>query len=333
MLRSLALLRNPRLTVLLSFAICLAGCGDGSEGTSAGEDGTGEDGNEADGASAGEAETAEQSAGSGDVGTEGDGTGSDSGDASSDDAGTGETESGDPPNPNGKGPAPVELGSTSDPAAPGSYVLLAKTGITNVTGSLISQGHMGLSPAAASFITGFSLIADPSNVYSTSVALAPEGRVFASDYAPPTPSNLTTAVLGMQAAYTDAAGRSNPDFLDLGSGDIGGLILEPGLYTWGSGVTIPDDVTMAGGENDVWIFQISNDLDLSTAQSVILSGGAQASNIFWQVAGEVVIHADAHFEGVILCQTGITLQTNASMDGRALSQTLVALDDNDVTAP
>jgi hypothetical protein len=300
MLHALALLRTPRLTVLLSLAICLgAACSNGSEDTSAGDDSTGEDGDDANDG----------------------GTADESGD------------SGSPSNPGGMGPAPVDLGSSTDPAAAGSYVLLAKTEITNVTGSMISGGDVGLSPAAASFISGFSLIADPTNVFSTSASVALGGRIYASDYAPPTPSNLTTAVLGMETAYTDAAGRSNPDFLDLGSGNIGGLTLEPGLYTWGTGVTIPDDVTIAGGENDVWIFQISNDLELSTAQSVILSGGAQARNIFWQVAGSVTIHADAHFEGIILCETAITLQTNASMDGRALAQTLIALDDNAVTAP
>ncbi len=236
-------------------------------------------------------------------------------------------------NPLGLGPAPVDLGSPTDPAAAGSYVLLASTGITNVTGSSISGGHLGLSPAAASFITGFSLVADSTNAYSTSASVVPPARVYASDFAPPTPSNLTTAVLSMQAAYTDAAGRSNPDFLNLGSGDIGGRTLAPGLYTWGTGVTIPDDVTISGADADVWIFQISDDLDLSSATSVILSGGAQARNVFWQVAGQVTIHANAHFVGVVLCQTAITLQTTASMQGRALAQSLIAIDDNEVTAP
>ena len=137
----------------------------------------------------------------------------------------------------------------------------------------------------------------------------------------------------MQTAYTDAAGRSLPDYLNLGSGNIGGRTLAPGLYTWGTGVTIPNDVTIAGGADDVWIFQISNNLDVSSAKHVILSGGAQARNIFWQVAGQVTIHANAHFEGVILCQTGITLQTNASLHGRALAQSLVAIDNNAITAP
>ena len=238
-----------------------------------------------------------------------------------------------PPNPDGLGPAPVDLGSASDPAAAGSYVLLAKTAITNVTGSSITGGNLGLSPAAASFITGFSLIADPTNVYSTSASVVPPAKVYASNYAVPTPANLTTAVLDMQAAYSDAASRTDPDFLNLASGEIGGETLVPGLYRWGTGVTIPTDVTLAGGANDVWIFQISNDLDLSAATNVILSGGAQAKNIFWQVAGEVTIHANGHFEGIIMSQTGITLQTTATLHGRALAQTMVAIDNNAITAP
>ncbi len=238
-----------------------------------------------------------------------------------------------PPNPDGLGPARVDLGGATDPAAAGSYVLLAKTGITNVTGSSITGGNLGLSPAAATFITGFSLIADPSNVFATSASVVAPGRVFASNYAVPTPSNLTTAVLVMEAAYSDAASRTNPDFLNLASGEIGGETLAPGLYRWGTGVTIPTDVTIAGGANDVWIFQISNDLDVSAATRVILSGGAQARNVFWQVAGETTLHANGHLEGVILSQTGITLQTNASLHGRALAQTLVAIDDNAITAP
>lgn len=227
-----------------------------------------------------------------------------------------------PQNPSGLGPAPVELGATTDTAAAGSFVLLAKTGITNVTGSSISGGNLGLSPAAATFITGFALTADPSNVFSTSLSVVPPGKIYASNYAAPSPSNLTTAVLGMQTAYTDAAGRTNPDFTNLGSGNIGSQTLAPGLYTWGSGVTIPTDVTIAGSATDVWIFQISNDLDLSTAKQVVLSGGAQAKNVFWQVAGQVTIHSNAHLEGVVLSKTGITLQTEATLHGRAFSQTL-----------
>jgi hypothetical protein len=70
-----------------------------------------------------------------------------------------------PRNPTGAGPAVVPLGSGTDVGAPGSYVLLAKTGVTNVTGSAITGGNVGVSPAAASFITGFSMIADSTNVF------------------------------------------------------------------------------------------------------------------------------------------------------------------------
>jgi hypothetical protein len=238
-----------------------------------------------------------------------------------------------PPNPAGLGPAPVDLGASTDPTAAGSYVLLAKTGITNVTGSTITGGNLGLSPAAATFITGFSLIADATNTYATSSSVVPPAKVYASNYAVPTPTNLTTAVLAMQAAYTDAASRTTPDFLDLASGEIGGETLAPGLYTWGTGVTIPAEVTIAGGATDVWIFQIANDLDLSSATRVTLSGGAQAKNIYWQVAGGVTLHANSHFEGIILSQTGITLQTSATLHGRALAQSLIAIDDNAITAP
>ena len=137
-----------------------------------------------------------------------------------------------PRNPAGAGPAAVDIGSTANLGDCGSYVLLAKTGITNVTGSSITGGNLGLSPAAATFITGFSMVADSTNTFSTSASVVPPGKIFAADYASPTPSNLTMAVLSMQAAYTDAAGRTPPDHLNLASGNLGGLTLAPGLYTW-----------------------------------------------------------------------------------------------------
>jgi Ice-binding-like len=235
-----------------------------------------------------------------------------------------------PTNPNGKGPAPVPLGSAGSLGSSGSYAVLAKTGISNVTGSMVT-GDVGLSPAAASFITGFSLVADSTNVFSTSSSVA--GKVYAANYAVPSPSNLTTAIGSMETAYTDAAGRSTPDYLELSTGNLGGLTLAPGLYKWTSAVTIPTDVTIAGGANDVWIFQTSGNLSISAAKHVVLSGGAQAKNIFWQVAGQATLGATSHFEGIILSKTAITLQTGASMKGRALAQTQIALDNNAITQP
>jgi hypothetical protein len=222
------------------------------------------------------------------------------------------------------GPAVVNLGTA------GNYAILAQTGISTVPGSSIT-GNIGLSPAAATFITGFSLTADATNVFATSTQIV--GKAFAADYAVPTPSNLTTAVANMQTAYTDAAGRPTPDHLNLGSGNIGGLTLAPGLYNWTSTVTIPTDVVINGGPNDVWIFQTSGDLTMSGSKNITLSGGAQAKNIFWQVAGQVTVGTGAHFEGIILCQTQVTLQTLATMNGRILAQTAVALQQATVTIP
>lgn len=222
--------------------------------------------------------------------------------------------------------APVLLGTA------GNFAILAKTGISTVPTSIIT-GDIGVSPAAATFVTGFSLSADATNVFATATQVVGGGHIYAANYAVPTPTNLTTAVLDMQTAYTDAAGRSTPDFTNLGSGTIGGLTLTPGLYTWGSSVMITTDITIAGGADDVWIFQMSGDLIMDAAKRITLSGGAQAKNIFWQVAGQATIGTTAHFEGVILSQTGITLQTGASMNGRILAQSLAALDSATVTQP
>jgi hypothetical protein len=137
----------------------------------------------------------------------------------------------------------------------------------------------------------------------------------------------------MMTAYTDAAGRSLNAITELGAGNIGGLTLAPGLYKWGTSLTIPTDVTLSGGANDVWIFQIAQNLNISSAKKVILSGGAQPSNIFWVVAGQTTIGTTAVFNGNILDQTTIVLNTGAQLNGRALAQAAVTLDSNSVTIP
>ena len=212
--------------------------------------------------------------------------------------------------------------------AAGNYVILAKSAITNVATSAVT-GDMGLSPAATSYMTGFALT--NATGYATSSQIA--GKIFAADMVAPTPINLTTAVNNMVTAYNDAAGRPTPDFTELGTGNIGGKTLTAGLYKWTNTVTMPSDVIISGGANDVWIFQIAGNLLMSNAVKITLTGGAQAKNIFWQVAGQVTLGTSAHFEGVILSKTGITLQAGASMNGRALAQTAVILDKNAVTQP
>jgi hypothetical protein len=222
----------------------------------------------------------------------------------------------------GLGPSAVALGTA------GNYVILAETAISTVPASAIT-GDIGLSPYAETYITGFS------QTDATGYATSPQvtGFIYAADMVAPTSTNLTTAISDMLTAYNDAAGRPTPDFSELGTGEIGGLTLAPGLYNWTSTVTISSSVTISGAANDVWIFQVAGDLTASNSINVNLSGGALAKNIFWQVAGAVNIGTNAHIEGIILCSTAITLGTGTSMNGRALAQSAVALDQNTIVEP
>ena len=224
------------------------------------------------------------------------------------------------PAPTAAGPASVDLGTA------GNYVLLSKAGIST-TGTTKVTGSIAVSPIAASAITGFGLVLDKSRTFSTSTLVT--GRVYAANYAAPTPSVLTTAVEDMQTAYTNAAGRA-ADVTGLGAGNIGGLTLAPGVYKWGTGVTIPTNVTLSGGKNDVWIFQIAGTLSISSAKQVILEGGAQAKNVFWQVAGATTLGTNSTFNGTILDKTNIALRTGAVLNGRALAQTAITLEANRV---
>lgn len=222
------------------------------------------------------------------------------------------------------GPSPAILGTA------GAFAILAKSAVST-TGVTAVMGDIGVSPAAATYLTGFSQSMDATLAFSTSSVVT--GRLYASDYSAPTPASLTTAVLDMQIAYTDAAGRTLPDFTELGAGNIDGMILAPGLYKWGTGVTIPGGVTLAGGMDDVWIFQIAQDLSVGNGAVVTMSGGARPENVFWQVAGQATFGTTSDFKGVVLCQTMIAMNTGAVMHGRALAQTAVTLDATALTSP
>jgi len=231
-------------------------------------------------------------------------------------AACGNSSSTHPPNPNGKGPARVDLNSAS------SFAVLTKSGVTDVPASVIT-GDVGSSP-----ITG---AADKLTCAEVT------GKSYSVDAAGPLPCRitdptlLTTAVKDMMTAYTDATGRTLPTATNLGAGEIGGLTIAPGLYKWGTGVSISKDVTLSGGPNDVWIFQIAQTLNQASATKVVLSGGAQAKNVFWQSFGDVTIQASAQFNGVILSQTAINLKTGASVNGQLLAQTQVTLEKNTIT--
>ncbi len=308
MLRPMTL--SLRTAVYLPFALVAAGCSGGSVNTAS-----------PDAAPGGGDESPAGSGTSSSGGTASSGGTSRSGTSSSGDTSSSGTSSGADAAA-GAGPAPVVLG------AAGTYAILAESAVSNVPTSAIT-GDVGLSPAAASYVTGFPLTRAGTKWTTPQVV----GGVFAANNDPPTPANLTTAVANMQTAYTDAAGRPTPGFLNLGTGAIGGLTLAPGLYKWTTNVTIPADIAIAGAPDDVWIFQISGNLTMSAAKKMTLSGGAQAKNIVWQVAGDVDLGTTSHAEGVVMSKTAITLETGASINGRLFAQTAVHVAGATVTAP
>jgi len=215
------------------------------------------------------------------------------------------------------GPAPVALGKA------GFFVILSEAGIQDVPGSAIT-GNVGTSP-----ITGAADLLSCTEV---------TGRVFSVDATGPSPCGiakakyLTLAVGAVTTAYNDAAGRI-PDVKELGAGNIGGLTIAPGTYSWSSSVTIPANLTLHGKAKDVWIFQVAQNVDIAAATSVFLTGGANAKNVFWQVAGQVTMGTTSHFQGIVLSATQIAMKTGATVTGRLYAQTAVTLEMNTVTRP
>ncbi len=228
------------------------------------------------------------------------------------------------------GPAAIDLKTAGD------FSILTQSGISS-TGITSVQGNIGVSPAAAAAITGFGLIMDTNGESShSSIATHVTGKVYASDYAPPTPSKLTVAVDDMQKAYTTANNLVTPaPVLEQGAGNLSGLTLAPGLYKWSTGVLISPDatVTLSGGANDTWVFQIAQDLTLLSSAKVNLIGGAQAKNITWVVAGQAVLGTNTVLYGSILCKTLISLNTGSKVTGKLMAQTAVTLNSSTVVAP
>lgn len=217
----------------------------------------------------------------------------------------------------------IDLGTAA------SFVILTKSAVST-TGTTAVVGNIGVSPAAESFLTGFSQVRDATNEFATSSLVT--GRLFAADMAPPTPTKMTTAIGDMETAYTAAAGRPGGPALGA-AGEIGSLTIAPGTYTFPTGVGINSNVTLSGSATDVWIFQIAGDLTQANGTRINLAGGALPKNIFWQTSGVAAIGTTAHFEGILMSQTSISLNTGATVNGRLLAQTAVTLNGNAVTQP
>ncbi|KKP33036.1 MAG: hypothetical protein A2312_01245 [Candidatus Staskawiczbacteria bacterium RIFOXYB2_FULL_32_9] len=225
-----------------------------------------------------------------------------------------------------------------------NFAILSQTGITN-TGSHTTSitGNIGSSATTAASMNTIFCSEITGTIYGVDAGYVGSGDQTCFAGNPPL-SNKTlvdNAVLDMQTAYIDASGRTNPTATELGAGNIGGITFAPGLYKWSTDVNIPTNITLSGSASDVWIFQISGNLNIASEGSVpsgikvLLAGGAKAENIFWQVGGETgaTLGTYSTFEGNILTAKQIIIQTGAVLNGRALAQTQVALDGNIVTSP
>jgi len=202
-------------------------------------------------------------------------------------------------------PAPVALGSAS------SFAVLASSTVTN-TGATTVNGDLGVSPGTG--LTGAPTV---------------NGATHLGD------SVAAQAQLDLTTAYNDAAGRS-VNAVSV-SGNLGGQTLTPGLYKSTSSLEISSgDLTLdgQGDANAVWIFQMASTLVTTSGRQVILSGSAQAANIFWQVGSSATLGTTSVFKGTIMALASISLLTGATLDGRALAQTgAVSFDGNTVTKP
>jgi hypothetical protein len=238
---------------------------------------------------------------------------------------------------------------TVDLGDAGHFAILAKTGISTVPSSNI-YGDIGVSPIASTAMTGFDFMLDSSGQFSKSTqlfassggdaSLTHPGHAYAASYGGQTATDLTAAVSAMEAAYTDAAGRTNPDAArkNVGGGTLGGVNyggpdapLTPGVYTFGSDVQLNGNVHFSG--DGVYIIQIAGDLAQAADYDVILSNSAKQENIFWQVAGSVEVGAGSTMQGIILAKTKADFITGSSLKGRVLAQTACNLQQATITEP
>ena len=99
-------------------------------------------------------------------------------------------------------------------------------------------------------------------------------------------------------------------------GNVNGLTLLPGLYRFDGDVTIPVSVSLTGGENDIWIFQVAGNISVADRAVLLLRSGAQASNVYWQVAGQATLGAGSIFRGIVLSRSQIIMNGDAVIQGR-----------------
>ncbi|WP_213815723.1 ice-binding family protein [Glaciihabitans sp. dw_435] len=190
-----------------------------------------------------------------------------------------------------------------------SFSVLGATAVTNTLSTTV-QGDLGVSPGSS--ITGF-----PPGLVSN-------GTVHTTD------AVAAQAQAAVTTAYNDAAGRSP---LTSGLGDLAGLTLVPGVYS-GNELGLTGTVTLAGDASSVFIFQAASTLITASASRVVLTGGASACNVYWQVGSSATLGTASTFFGTILAQASVTATTGATITGRLFARTgAVTLDSNVINRP
>ena len=187
----------------------------------------------------------------------------------------------------------------------GNFGVLAGTTVINSAGSSWITGQLGVSPGTA--VTGFPPGTSGPQHKGDSVA--------------------TTAQTDLTAAYVNAAAQGCPAPNNFANVNLGGMTLVPGVYCQSTAPTLTGTLTLNG--SGIYIFQIGSTLVTASGAKVVLIGGAQPCQIFWQVSSSATIATTTQFVGTIMALTSITMQTRATLNGRALARNgAVTLDTN-----
>jgi len=214
----------------------------------------------------------------------------------------------------------------------GNFVILTRAGITNTGAHLTAiTGDIGSSPITGAAMDNVFCSEITGTIYGVDAAYVGSGDASCYAGSPADKTTVDNAVADMLTAYNAAVAKTPTGLNPVCTAPIG-----PGVYNFSSAnITLDADCTLAGSATDVWVFQITGNLQQDAGMSVLLTGGALPQNVFWQVGGGVGVNilAGAHMEGVILAAAGINLVTGATVNGRLYTQTAVALDANAVTQP
>lgn len=217
---------------------------------------------------------------------------------------------------------PVSLGTASP------YAILAESGITN-TGSTTIVGNVGLSPGNSSDLTGFSETLDASGQFSRSPYV--QGYIYANNYKDPTPAELLQAVSDMHDAVA-AAAKEKATYVE-GTSALSGEYLAPGVYNWTLNLQIIGSITLVGNASQNWLFQVPGTLAVSENVTIAMSGGASYANVFWLILGQTDIGKYDNFQGTILAENDVLLNTGANLTGKIYAEEGVALQSSHVGVP